>query len=196
MKCFHILIFFIFKLTIAWCSRSFVFYAEGSTLLKYTLTDGFWLAPCPSSHNRCLAVSAKELKGVEEGNWLPSLICQCFWQSVPSNSTPYQGLWTCASRECRPQAQNLTHQISAGTFHPNLFMTICYILFLLQAHFSQICTLRHKILLMRPAPYVQKYLTLPINESTFREPFHYDREKFILSLLLFFFVFLVFSPCL
>ena len=59
-----------------------------------------------------------------------------------------QGSLICASRERRSQAQNLTHQISAGNFHSNLYMIIYYILFLLQALLSQICTGRHKILLM------------------------------------------------
>ena len=67
----------------------------------------------------------------------------------------HQGSLICTNSERRSQAQNLTHQISAGTFYPNLFMTIYYILFLLQAHFSQICTRRHKILLMRPAAQVK-----------------------------------------
>ena len=52
--------------------------------------------------------------------------------------------------ECHSQAQNATLKISEGTFHPSLYMAINYILFFLKAHFSQICTYRHKICLRRP----------------------------------------------
>ena len=46
--------------------------------------------------------------------------------------------------------QNVKLQISAGTFHPNLHLTIYYILFFLQVHFSQICVRRHMEFIMRP----------------------------------------------
>ena len=56
----------------------------------------------------------------------------------------------CASSERRSQAQNAKLQIFADAFPQNLFMTIYYNLFFLQAHYSQICARRHKILLMTP----------------------------------------------
>jgi len=40
-----------------------------------------------------------------------------------------QGSLICTSSEPHSQAQNATLQISAGTFHPNLYKTIYYILF-------------------------------------------------------------------
>ena len=44
----------------------------------------------------------------------------------------------CVSGEHCLQAQNPTHQISAGTSHPNLYMAIYYSLFFLQALFSDL----------------------------------------------------------
>jgi len=54
------------------------------------------------------------------------------------------------SCEYSSQAQNPTHHISVGICHPNLYVTFYYILFFLQIYFYQICSCRHKMLLMKP----------------------------------------------
>ena len=74
-----------------------------------------------------------------------SLIC-----ASGCSGPSHQDSLICASGWRRSLAQNPIHKISAGTFYPNLFMTIHYILCFLQAHFSQIYTRRQKMLLLRP----------------------------------------------
>ena len=66
----------------------------------------------------------------------------------------YQSSFICASCERRSQTQNTTLKIFADAIPQNLFMTIYYNLLFLQAHLSQICARRQKILLMSHVVYV------------------------------------------